>query len=271
MINIKPEIKKECNLVEALEYIAFEWEPYIGNDELLLDQKRCRVPFCGERTTYYVKFKNGRSYKCDYSPAQQEYVDEIHIAIAKLENLIRTKKIKFSYEGCKIVKNLDIETPPSVEYMLDNPERVCLWFGKEYLRQKFGGGHITSPALIIHNSLGEIAFSTMFFNFIDLKNAVAPYRDISEDVKNETHANLFTAPENLNSPDLLVLMEALKRGIYIDKNYKTSNYNSKKKLINDLIAIYDEMNFPYSDKILDAMGTILADLSFRNKKHPNQK
>ncbi len=270
MINIKPEIKKECNLVEALEYIAFEWEPYVGNDERLLDQKRCRAPFCGERTTYYIRFKNGRSHRYDYSPAEQEYVDEIHRAIAKLENLIRTKKIKFTYRKCEIIKNVDVETVPSVEYMLNNAEDVLLWFGNEYLR-KFNNNRITAPALIIHNSMGEIAFSSMYFNFTDLKNAVAPHIDILEDVKNETHVNLHTIPEDLNSPDLLVLMEALKRGVYIDKNYKTSNYNSKKKLISDLISIYNEMNFTYSDKILDVMGTILADLSFRNRKNPNKK
>lgn len=86
-MQIEPEIKKKCNLMEALELLSFGWLPCEGNDELLLQENRTRIKYWWKKIDDLLLLNQER-----------EYVGNMYISIAKVENLLRNHKISVSGE-----------------------------------------------------------------------------------------------------------------------------------------------------------------------------
>lgn len=86
-MQIKLREAKSVNLMQALEWLAMSWVPYVDKDDRLApeDRENIRCYFDGSK----IKPTN----KSLYTEKQLKYNDRMYKAVAVLENLLNTSKI----------------------------------------------------------------------------------------------------------------------------------------------------------------------------------
>lgn len=228
-----PEILSECSLIQAMEYLAFGWEPLNEDYENALDEPRKRWP--------YFSYKEPDLWD-EPESSEKRYITEMKKAEAKVKILLKKEFPFYAY----VYKNYSdddkehLEKNGHIYKLLSKEFPYCLHQYNIDFKEDCG---ITVIDLSEDN-ITLARFGKIYFDFKKLK-------EIIEDAK-ETKA--VTAPANNSyTTPLLTLINTM-----INKGYVTAeNQPLAKNLQKDIEKEAKTLNLEISKKLKEAISTIL--------------
>lgn len=249
---------KACDYIptyKALEYLGLGWLPYVDNDERLLDADRenIRIPFNDKKPD-------------TLSDKQAEYFDKMHNALALLQLLIRTKKIKLypSFQGVVHIEwtneNFSENDILSQEEVLliekESPSSVYLLFGnvdesplmRSFSRIDDDGGF--DYCIVIENKYGTFFYHD-WPNIIKFSE-IEPYYKVEKNIEKSRMKVSSNCDGNYMTPYMEIMFEVIKENDISEENQ--GNIDSLKVSITEKML---KRNLPKSDKLVSSMATII--------------
>lgn len=226
-----PEILSECSLIQAMEYLAFGWEPLNEDYENALDEPRKRWP--------YFSYKEPDLWDAPES-SEKRYITEMKKAEAKVKILL---KEEFPFYA-KVYKDYSGDD----KKYLEKSGHTYKLLSKEfpYCSYKIDFREDLSATVIDLRKDNTLLarFGIIYFDFKKLK-------EIIEDAK---EAKAATAPANSSyTTPLLTLINTM-----INKGYVTAeNQPLAKNLQKDIEKEAKALNLEISNKLKEAISTIL--------------
>lgn len=233
-----PYLKEYCNLIEALEYLAFGWEPV--DDENLLDEPRRRF------TQYFsinVDYNNIRKKENNTSPT---YYIEKYRAYVDIETINYCRAMQKAIAKLKRLLNIPVTIPMGDAYIYMSVEKTTI---KDNLG-KFSFEEGVNDSCFLHfvdcNFSNAVIYQPLF-KVSDLK----PYTEKKEKhITSETTYAL--ANNNYTTPYLTLINTMLQKG-YVTEEEQPLADNLKE----DIKKEAKKAGVEISDRLASSMATIL--------------
>ena len=230
-----PEILSECSLIQAMEYLAFGWEPLNEDYENALDNPRKRLP--------YFSYKEPDLWDGP-ELSEKRYITEMKKAEAKVKILLKKEFPFYAY----VYENYSDDDKEHLE----KNGRTYKLLSKEfpYCLHQYNIDFDEDCGITVMNlskdSISLARFGIISFDFQKLK-------EIIEDTK-EPETKAATAPANSSytTPHLTLINTMISKGYVTAENQPLA-----KNLQKDIEKEAKALNIKISNKLKEAMSTIL--------------
>lgn len=232
----QPKIKLCCSIIEAMEYLAFNWDPIEEEYEAILDKPRKRWEYFPPNDRFLFHDNN-------VEPKTEEenvYLRKMSEASAKLKILLKNG-LPFYADVSRFSDDFDLNSvfvkEGSYFKLIENilPKKIIF---KRYLKLKM---HLRYP----NNHF--VSFDNVSFRFSELKEMLS-CRTLKEDNVKEQHNPII----NYTTPYLDIINEIIQ-----EQKISYENQILKKELEYEIKKKAENKNFHVSERIVNVMATIL--------------
>ncbi len=225
----KPKVELFCTIEQAVEFIAFGWEPLNEEYEAILDEPRQRCCFESDAKT----------------DIEKNYITEYKKAEAKLKLLLKAG-LKFRATVYNKIRDFDQSKIYSSDGIYDLTESYVKSLASPYKIEIDENCGVTTID-VWENGSFLVTFGDVEILFTDIKEILSP--ENQEDI-----ATTLSAPvTNGYTTPLLTLIQTM-----IEKGYVSQdNQPLAKNLQEDIKKEAEAANIPISKRIVESMTTIL--------------